>query len=106
MGMWICLILYNTGKLKRSLCELDTSMAKDSFRMLFIDDPKSTTTTTTKTDSISPNRVANKDEQAMVKDIFGIDVDIYENNPEAKRKIEKSQAEIQQRLELERQAKE
>lgn len=23
--------------------------------------------------------VANKDEQAMVKDIFGIDVDIYEN---------------------------
>ena len=30
-------------------------------------------------ESISPNRVANKDEQAMVKDIFGIDVDIYEN---------------------------
>ena len=27
----------------------------------------------------SKNMVANKDEQAMVKDIFGIDVDIYEN---------------------------
>ena len=26
-----------------------------------------------------PNMVANRDEQVMVKDIFGIDVDIYEN---------------------------
>ena len=28
--------------------------------------------------------VANKDEQVMVKDIFGIDVDIYENKYDCK----------------------
>ena len=73
--------------------ELDASLARDSFRKIFMDEKQLKTKATTKAVSChiiswvhhytkrteSKNMVANKDEQAMVKDIFGIDVDIYEN---------------------------
>ena len=79
------MLLYNTGQLRQSMRDLDAKALKSFFKINHNDHiahndiglPKAPKAPKPKKQI--EQRVANQQEQAMVKDIFGINVDIYEN---------------------------